>query len=228
MFEWIKRLLPFGRKQEFSEERWNQYYEAKKNALEKILGPMDEVVGHAVIPFAVGGAVDMYYFSSHIAGTVFATMELINPDGKGPKPNRMGTYELVACTRLKRPAVESPRPMATNEESELPPFVKQERRICGILTSIGSYSFHAVLQSGETCEVPRDEEDERICMVFDEFDTKGIPFEIEGQEYGLLLCIEVHPSELNYARQLGSEAVIARLKEAGVYPYSDLDREPVV
>lgn len=228
MFESIKRLLGFGRKQEFSEERWNQHYEAKKDAFERILGPMDEVVGHAVIPFAVGGAVDMYYFSSHIAGTVFATMELINPDGKGLRPNRMGTYELVACTRLKRPVIDTPRPMATNEESELPPFVKQERRICGMLTSIGRYSFHAVLQPGETCEVPGDEEDERICMVFDEFDTKGVAFEIEGEKHGLLLCIEVHPLELNYAREVGAEAVIAKLKEAGFYPYSDLDREPVI
>jgi hypothetical protein len=49
---------------------------------------MHGFVGHAIIPFQIGGAVDMYYFPNGIPGTGFATVELIEPDGSGPKPHR--------------------------------------------------------------------------------------------------------------------------------------------
>src|SRR5882762_3368828 len=83
------------KKPEFSDAEYARHYEAKQKALERILGPMHNIVGHAVIPFAIGGAVDMYYFPNGIAGTGFATMELIKPDGTGPLPNSLGTYEFV-------------------------------------------------------------------------------------------------------------------------------------
>lgn len=53
-----------------------------------------------------GGAVDMFYFPNGIQGTGFATMELLEPDGSGPKPNRIGTYELVAFSKHALPAKE--------------------------------------------------------------------------------------------------------------------------
>jgi hypothetical protein len=62
---------------------------------------MYDLVGHAIIPFRVGGPVDIYRFPHAIDGTAFATMELIEADGTGPKPSRIGTYELIACTRHK-------------------------------------------------------------------------------------------------------------------------------
>ena len=73
-------------KPEFSDEEYECHCEAKKAALECILGPMHDLVAHAIIPFQVGGTVDMYYFPNGIPGTGFATMELIEPDGSGPKP----------------------------------------------------------------------------------------------------------------------------------------------
>ncbi len=84
---------------EFSDKEQEDYHDAKRAALERVLGPMHDVVGHAVLPFQLGGAVDMYYFPNGIRGTGFATMELIEPDRSGPKPNRIGTYELVAFTK---------------------------------------------------------------------------------------------------------------------------------
>ena len=33
---------------------------------------------------------------------------------------------------------------------------------------------------------------------------------------------------MDYARQNGSDELFKILKEKGVYPYSDLDREPVI
>jgi len=41
------------------------------------------------------GAVDMYYFPHAIDGTGLATMELIEPDGSGPKPSSMCQYRRI-------------------------------------------------------------------------------------------------------------------------------------
>lgn len=120
----------FGRKKspkeviqkEFTPEEYEIHGEQKQEGLEYVLEKMHDSVGHAIIPFSVGGAVDMYYFPNGIEGTGFATMELINPDGTGPIPNRTGTYELVAFTRL---------PLMVSDD-ERHPFSPIERRICGI------------------------------------------------------------------------------------------------
>ena len=155
MLAWLKKIWPFGKRPDFDAERWEEHTEAKEAGLERILGPMDDTVGHALIPFCVGGAVDMYYFSSCIPGTVFVTMELINPDGEGPKPNQMGTYEVITCTRLRRPPIESHE--ATRQrikDGNLSDWDKIERRMCGIMTVLGNYCFETVIEPGETAELP--------------------------------------------------------------------------
>jgi len=43
-----------------------------------------------------------------------------------------------------------------------------------------------------------------------------------------LLCIEIFRSEMEYSRKYGSRSLLTKLKEAGFYPYSDLNRKPVV
>jgi hypothetical protein len=201
---------------EFSEEQYEKDYEEKEKGLENVLGEMYGMVGHAIIPFGVGGAVDMYYFPNHIQGTGFATMELLDPDGNGPKPNRLGTYELVAFTKES---------LNENDETQTA-FNLIERRICGIFTIIGNYSFQAVLNPNETCEVPSNEEENR-CLVFDNYRPYNKEFKIGDRKHHLLLCVEVFRSEMEYARQNGSAELLDKLKVAGYYPYSDLDRDPV-
>ncbi len=227
MLSWVKRLGSTPRKPQIPEERWREHYQAKRAALERILGPMDSLVGHAIVPFEEGGPVDMYYFSTHLPGTVMATMDLIDPEGNGPQPGRLGTYELVACTyRSRFRAFELP-PDGRNGQPDDGGFAVMQDRICTMLTIIGHDSFEAVLEPGDACEMPVEDEGDTRYIVFDEFDTGGIPFEVEGRRHGLLLCIEVHPSELKYAQRHGTQALLARLKRAQVYPYSDLDRECV-
>jgi hypothetical protein len=206
---------------EFSNEEYNRYQDAKQAGLERLLGPMHNLVGHALVPFGVtGGSVDLYYFPNGIPGTAFATMELIEPDGRGPLPNWIGTYELVTFTKLKVPA-----PGGASREEE--PFNQMERRMCHIMTAIGLYSHEAVLNPGETCEVPDEEGKPHLCLIFDEYRKDGVGLEIDGSKHCLLLCIEVFRSEMQYAMRHGSAAVLQKLKEAGYYPYSDLDRNPV-
>ena len=203
--------------EEFSQEQYDKDYELKEKGLEEVLGKMYGMVGHAIIPFSVGGAVDMYYFPNHIEGTGFATMELLDPDGNGPKPNDLGTYELVAFTKY---------PYNTNEE-EKTSFNLIERRICGIFTAVGNYSFQAVLKPNETCEIPRKGEG-NMYLVFDNYQPDGKVFKIGEREHHLLLCLEVFRSEMEFARTNGSPELLEKLKQAGYYPYSDLNRKVVV
>lgn len=199
-----------------TEEQLEEFSLFKEKALAEVLGEMHNMVGHAVIPFNVGGAVDMYYFPQAIEGTAFATMELIENENKGPKPNKHGMYELLAFTRHK----------IQNLLDESNQFNQIERRICGIFTDIGNYSYQAKLEPGDTCEIPRDDED-NICLIFDEYNN-GVGFRINGKGYGLLVCMEVFRSEMLYAMEHGSASLLEKLKQHGYYPYSDLDRNPVV
>ena len=203
---------------EFTEQEYELDYERKTQGLENVLGKMHDLVGHAIIPFSVGGAVDMYYFPNHIKGTGFATMELLEPDGCGPLANRLGTYELVAFTKHNY----------NNGEEEQTPFNLIERKICGIFTTIGFFSKEAVLNPNETCEVPNGEGEENTCLIFDLYEPENKEFKIGDRKHHLLLCLQVFRSEMNFARENGSEELFKRLKSAGYYPYSDLDREPVV
>ncbi len=200
-------------KREFSEQEQNDYHQLKQAGLEKALDEMGPMVGHAIIPFEAGGAVDMYYFPNHLPGTGFSTMELLDPDGNGPKPNKLGTYELVAFTN---------KPYSDIESAETP-FNTIERHICGLFTTIGRYASQAVLNPLETVEIPNSD-GSYSCMVLDVYNELII-----GQStHHLLLCLEVHRSEMEFARSSGTMALIEKLENAGYYPYSDLDREPVV
>ena len=203
---------------EFSDEQWEKDYELKSRGLEDILGPMESIVGHAIIPFEVGGAVDMYYFPKHIKGTGFATMELLDPDGSGPLPNRLGTYELVAFTKHDYQAIEDAQT----------PFNLVERKICGFFTTIGFFSRQAVLNPNETCEVPNGDGEENTCLVFDLYSPNNKEFVIGDRKHHLLLCLRIFRSEMEFSRTNGSEELFKKLKNAGYYPYSDLDRQPIV
>ena len=60
------------------------------------------------------------------------------------------------------------------------------------------------------------------CLIFDAY---GLP--VAGGGFGMLLVIEVFRSEMDFAREQGGEVLLQRLKDAGHYPYSDLEREAV-
>lgn len=178
---------------------------------------MHDLVGHAIIPFSIGGAVDMYYFPNHIKGTGFATMELLEPDGTGPLPNNLGTYELVAFTKHD----------INSDENVQTPFNLIERKVCGIVTTLGFYSKEAVLKPNDTCEVPNGENEQNTCLVFDLYKPENKEFKVGNRTHHLLLCIQIFRSEMEFARANGSEELLRKLKEAGHYPYSDLDRDPI-
>jgi hypothetical protein len=198
-----------------------RFGELKQKALEEALGPMYNLVGHAILAFEAGGSVDMYYFPDVLPGTAFVTQELISLDGTSPKPSRLGTYELIAFTRHPIPPHQAGEPMPEG------PFNDIERRFCGIFTTLGRYAEEAVINPLETGEVPRGKGRDNAYLVLDEFKPPRRQFVIHGRRHGLLLCIEIHRTEMDFARANGVPSLLTRLKRAGHYPYSDLDRAAV-
>jgi len=202
---------------EFTDDQWDKSYAEKQEGLERVLGKMHDMVGHAIIPFDVGGSLDIYYFTNGIPGTGFATMELIKPDGTGSIPNRMGTYELVTFTKLPY-----------DSSSQETPFNTIQGRLNMIMTNTAMYSFDAKLEPNETAEVPGDEGQPNYCLIFDSYEPNGQQFTIGDEKHGLLLIIEVFKDEMEYAMENGGAKLIAKLKAKGHYPYSDLHRESVL
>lgn len=194
--------------------RWDQ---RKAQLIEQSLGKEFNMVMHAIIPFAVGGALDLYYYPNGIQGTAVATRELSQLPGKGASNDVFQNYELVMFTRH---AID-----LAAARDEKTPFGKAHRNISSILNPIARYSFQAKLNPNETCEFPT--EMPRVggkCLIFDSyclFETE------ECGTFGLLAVIEVFRSEMEFARQHGGIALFSRLKNEGFYPYSDLDRTPV-
>jgi len=53
-------------------------------------------------------------------------------------------------------------------------------------------------------------------------------FKIQGKDAGLLLCLGITADELDACHSGKKPKVLAALKKAGVYPYTDLFRQSVV
>ena len=200
----------------FSKDQIESYQQLKLAGMEKVLGQTHTEIGEAIVPLEEGGTVDMYYFTNGIPGTGMATLELIKPDGTGPAPNGDGTYELLAFTKLNF--------VSSNEPTD--PFNQIERRMNGVFTAIANYAISNIIQPGETTEIPEDGSVTKF-FVFDEYKPNGTEFKIGEKKHGLLLMIEIHREELDFATAQGSVELLKRLKEAGHYPYSDLNRKPV-
>ncbi len=216
MFEKLKSLFSKKAGAAFRDEEYARFMELKTAGLENVLGKMYDRVHHAAIPFTAGGAVDMYFFPSALPGTGFATMELIQPDGTGPKATRVGIYELVAFTRYK-----------IGDPAQEEQFSKIELRFWRIFTMLGNYGKAYILNPFDTIEIPAEDQHPASCLILTELKPDGKEFRIGRHKYALLLVIEVFRSEMEFAMQNGTQNLLVRLQEKGHYPYSDLDRDPV-
>lgn len=200
--------------------------EEKSRIMESLLGKEHDMVMHAIIPYAVGGGLDLYYYPHGIRGTGIATKELSEAPGQGSKNRAFECYELVMFTRLPLSMDDALKPET--------PFGKAHENINAVLNIIAPYSAEATLNPCETCEFPEDmEEVGGKCFIFDCYGDppkKKKWFGLGGSvaPFGLLLVIEIFPVEMNYARKHGGAALIEKLKAAGHYPCSDRNRDPVV
>ena len=210
------------------EQRAEAWYARKTAWMEAALGQEHEMVMHAIIPYAIGGSLDLYYFPNGIGGTGIATKELSELPGQGSTNSVYRSYELVMFTRHTL-ALDDAKDRST-------PFGQAHATISAILNVIAPFSEGTELNLNETCEFPDDMPDiGGKCLIFDGYTgrqraNRWGPRKGRGgvQDFGLLAVIEIFRSEMNFARARGGAKLIAKLKAAGHYPYSDLDREPLM
>ncbi len=193
-----------------------QWYDRKTAVMIAALGDEHDIVMHAIIPYAIGGGLDLYYFPNGIPGTAIATKELCETAGDGSSNKVFQNYELVMFTK---------QPLSLDEaKDEETPFGSAHHQINAVLNCIAPYSAEATLNPHETCEFPEDMEIVGgKCLIFDAYGSYK-----RRAEFGLLAIIEIHRSEMDYARRSGGKKLLKKLKKAGYFPYSDVDRPAVV
>lgn len=219
MFNRLKKL--FGSKQEKPSEDATAklaeaWHDQKSKLMEASLGREHDIVMHAIIPYVVGGGLDLYYYPHSIPGTAIATKELSDLPDQGSANRVFSCYELAMFTR---------HTLNLDDAKDSTPFGRAHSNINRILNCIAPYSASATLNPNETCEFPA--EMEHVggkCLIFD---TYGSPTSEQARGFGVLAVIEIHRAEMDFARSSGGSELIQRLKAAGHYPYSDLDRDPV-
>jgi hypothetical protein len=224
MFSWLRQV--FGRKVESGptpeeEAAARAFDDEKQRALDAALGPMEETVIHAIIPYFLGGSLDLYPYRRHIPGTVYVTQELFTPDVRSrPKKPRDGWFELAIAYRDS--GQEAFKNATSETDGEMPASVGLAS---DLLNPLARYSEMAALGPGETAELPGEDDQPGACVVFDRLECGAMS--AGGTPFFLLLVIQVHPNELAMARSKGSAALLSALKQNGYYPYSDLDRPSV-
>lgn len=183
---------------------WEALWTERLSALERLYGKSAEVVGHAVVPFDFGpddgGAADIVYFDQWTLGRLSITAELLGRDDQ--VPSELGAYELAVCHR--------------DDESWGP----------AIISKLAHYTLEVPLNPGETMDIGSvtPEGSTTAALLFQELGR----FEFRGQQAGVLLCIGITEEELSLCQDGKAEIVVEALKKAGVYPYTDLYRKPVV
>jgi hypothetical protein len=94
-----------------------------------------------------------------------------------------------------------------------------------VISRLAPYTQEAQILSGETMDIDSaTPEDSKIKALL--FDTYGT-FTMFGTQYDIRLCLGITKDELQYKFEHGSEALLAKLKEAGVYPITDLNRASI-
>lgn len=183
---------------------WKEWWDARVAAIETVLGQSEDTVGHALIPFQLGGdlggAADIIYFRHHVPGRVSVTSELIGCEEQ--VPNDLGNYELMICHR---------------DDEDWGP---------NMICRLAYYTLEAELKPGDTMDIgPATPEGSTIAaLLFLEYGR----FDVRGKKAGLLLCIGLTADELAACRKGRRAEVEEALKKAGVYPYTDLHRQSVL
>jgi hypothetical protein len=202
----------------FDENQAIHWYKDKSRLMEEMLGQQHKNSMHSIMAYEYGGGLDLYYYPHGIQGVGIATKELTELPNQGSSNKKFSCYELAMFTRHPLDLEQ-----AKNKEN---PFGKAHSNINKILNNVARYSATTELNPNETCEFPENFKDlGGKCLVFDDYGSKS---DNTVRRFGILAVIEIFRSEMDFARTHGSPLLFEKLKAAGHYPYSDLDREPVV
>jgi hypothetical protein len=208
MWGWIKDL--FGKRdsdvpieESDAADEHQRIWDERVEGLHNLLGPSEDMHLHAVVPLFLGGSADVLEFKNYIDGHCYVTSDLTGDDSQ--LKSSLGNYELMICTR---------------EKVDWAP---------NLISKLALYTFEAVLEPGETMDIGPALPDgsSASALLFVEPDLRNNQFYVDGTQCGLLLCLAIMPDELELKMKSGSEPLIKSLKEKGVFPFSELNRDSV-
>jgi hypothetical protein len=182
------------------DEQWKRIWDTRKVALECVLGPAEDTVLHAVVPFHLGGQADVLMFRKHVAGQVAATCELLGEPSQ--KRNLQGTFELAIAHR------------------------DENNWGAKIISKLARYTCDAVLQPGQSMDIGSAAPAKSTIAGFFFDDFKRMKF--EGADAGVLLCIGLTADEVATCRKGKRQMVYDGLIAQKVFPYTDLFRPSVL
>jgi hypothetical protein len=179
---------------------WQVLWDVRLVALESVFGPHDDdAILHSPIPFNLDGNADVLIFRKHLKGVVYVTADLIGDDRS--KPSELGQYELMICLR---------------READWAP---------DLIAWLARYTIEAVLSPGDTMEIaPGLPQPTRLTNLL------FVPYAeltVNRAKAGVLLCLGITSDEFDYCVERGSDAMLGKLKQANVYPFTDLSRRSV-
>jgi hypothetical protein len=181
-----------------------QWEDARIEALESVLGESDHFVDHAAIPFDQGsengGSADVIFFRRHVHGIISVTSELIGREDQ--VQNDLGNYELMICHR------------------------HDDDWGADVIGQLAYYTLRARLNPGDTMDIAgaAPQGSSIAGLLFYGYAS----FEVKNRKCGLLLCLGITTDELEACRTGNRHTVEKRLKEASVYPFTDLFRQSVL
>jgi len=100
-----------------------------------------------------------------------------------------------------------------------------EQWVRKILTNIGRMSLETVFAHGHTIDISPIVESS--CPIHGLIAEEFARVQIDGNPYGILCFHGVTQPELEFAMKKGSDRLLSRLKEAGVYPRTIVNRESI-
>jgi len=199
--------MVFGQ-DKYADGGYADWFEAKLQALERILGPADRDILSARVPLHLGGESSVFIFRHAPfanGGIAYVTSDLIGM--RKQRRNRLGQYELMMCTR--RESAGAPE----------------------LLGKLAKYTLDEALEPGETMDIgpamPEDSTISALLFVEPRIADGGESFEVRGVKAGVLLCIGITARELEAIRRHGATGILERLKAAGVFPFTEVRRRDV-
>ncbi|HTV48802.1 MAG TPA: suppressor of fused domain protein [Phycisphaerae bacterium] len=177
-----------------------KFYRRLFSRLETELGSIDPDTIFAIMGFDGGGPLNFNTIGAQ-KGAQFVTYvscELALRNEQ--KPSKFGRYELLT---------------SCNDED----WVRKR------LSDIGRMSMTTTFGHGHTLDFGSfaNANESIQGVIFEKvYDTK-----IDGRYFGILRCIGITRTEMEYGLQCGSASLFAKLKEAGIYPHTDVNRRSI-
>jgi hypothetical protein len=171
----------------------------RAEGLESVLGPQGGGF-HSPTPLQLGGLADVLVFKEHLDGVVYVSSDLTGPSGV--EFEGYAGHEFMVALR------------------------SEDRWGANVVARLAQYHLEDPISPGDSMDISGGwpEGSAIRALVFDTYAT----FSAFDQSLFLLLAIGITSDELAFKLEHGAEALVARLKAAGVHPFTDHRRRSIL